>query len=158
MKILERLAATLERKRKELENLEDMRSKLERLGKVTSIVERFAPVDYAFLEKQVIVRVDVKALKDVEPVLEILTEEFGAEFDGTRDHAALGWREFTSSNVPWIRVDAELKSEGPECRRVIVGYEQTPVYELRCGEGAATPDAPQPGALQPSATDHEVGQ
>lgn len=153
MKILNKLALSLENKRKAIEALEDLKPKVERLGRVTRIIERFAPVDYVFLENKVIIRVDVKAIKDVEPVLEILTEEFGAEFDRTHDEATLGWREFTSSNVPWIRVDAELKAEGPECRRVIVGYEQKPVYEIRCGEEAAAPDAPPPGALSPSNSD-----
>ena len=80
----------------------------------------------------------------VEPVLEVLTEELGAEFDRTHDEASLGWREFTSSNVPWLRVDAELRGEGTECRRVIVGYEQKPVYKIRCGDEAAAPDAAPP--------------
>ena len=144
MKIIESFERSLKNKREEIIYLEDLKPKFERIGRVTRIIEKFSTVRYVFSEKKVIVCVDVKTIKDIEPVLEVLTEELGAEFDNTRDEASLGWREFTSSNMPWIRVDAELKSDGPECRRVIVGYEQKPVYEIKCGDDAATPDAPPP--------------
>lgn len=144
MKIIESFERSLKHKRDAITHLEDLKPKFERLGKVTRIIKKFAPVGYVFLDNRVILRVDVKTIKEIEPVLEVLTEEMGAEFDNTRDEASLGWREFTSSNMPWIRVDAELKGDGPECRRVIVGYEQKPVYEIKCGDDAATPDAPQP--------------
>jgi hypothetical protein len=146
MKIIEKLESSLQSKRDVITGLEDMRPKFERLGRVTRIIEKFATVGYVFLDTKVIIRVDVKSIKEITPVLEVLTEEMGAEFDQTRDEADLGWREFTSSNMPWIRVDAELRGEGPECRRVIVGYEQKPVYEIKCGEEAAMPDAAPPDA------------
>jgi hypothetical protein len=146
MKIIEKLESSLQSKRDVITGLEDMRPKFERLGRVTRIIEKFATVGYVFLDTKVIIRVDVKSIKEITPVLEVLTEEMGAEFDQTRDEADLGWREFTSSNMPWIRVDAELRGEGPECRRVIVGYEQKPVYEIKCGEEAAMPDAAPPAA------------
>ncbi|MEN9885737.1 MAG: hypothetical protein RL758_315 [Pseudomonadota bacterium] len=144
MKIIENLESSLQSKRDVITGLEDMRPKFERLGRVTRIIEKFATVGYVFLDTKVIIRVDVKSIKEITPVLEVLTEEMGAEFDQTRDEADLGWREFTSSNMPWIRVDAELRGEGPECRRVIVGYEQKPVYEIKCGDDAAMPDAAPP--------------
>ncbi len=144
MKIIEKLESSLQSKRDVITGLEDMRPKFERLGRVTRIIEKFATVGYVFLDTKVIIRVDVKTIKEITPVLEVLTEEMGAEFDQTRDEADLGWREFTSSNMPWIRVDAELRGEGPECRRVIVGYEQKPVYEIKCGDDAAMPDAAPP--------------
>ena len=144
MKIIEELESSLQSKRDVITGLEDMRPKFERLGRVTRIIEKFATVGYVFLDTKVIIRVDVKSIKEITPVLEVLTEEMGAEFDRTHDEARLGWREFTSSNMPWIRVDAELRGEGPECRRVIVGYEQKPVYEIKCGDEAAMPDAAPP--------------
>lgn len=146
MKILESYERSLEDKRQSLTCLEDLKPKFERLGKVTRIIEKFTKVGYMFLDNKVILRIDVKTIKEVEPVLEVLTEELGAEFDRTHDEASMGWREFSSSNAPWLRVDAELKGEGPECRRVIVGYEQKPVYEIKCGDEAAAPDAAQPEA------------
>jgi hypothetical protein len=144
MKIIEKLESSLQSRRDVITDLEDMRPKFERLGRVTRIIEKFATVGYMFLDNKVIIRVDVKSIKEITPVLEVLTEEMGAEFDRTHDEASLGWREFTSSNMPWIRVDAELRGEGPECRRVIVGYEQKPVYEIKCGDEAAMPDAAPP--------------
>lgn len=144
MKIIEKLESSLQSKRDVITGLEDLRPKFERLGRVTRIIEKFATVGYVFLDTKVIIRVDVKSIKEITPVLEVLTEEMGAEFDRTHDEADLGWREFTSSNMPWIRVDAELKGEGPECRRVIVGYEQKPVYKIKCGDDAAMPDAAPP--------------
>jgi hypothetical protein len=157
MKIIESFEQSMKWKQEEITVLEDLKPKFERLGKVTRIIEKFALVRYAFTHKKVIIRVEVKTIKEVEPVLEVLTEELGSEFDRTHDEASLGWREFTSSNVPWIRVDAELKGEGPECRRVIVGYEQKPVYEIRCGDEAAAPDAapPQEPEVPPAPTTDE---
>ena len=114
MKIIEKLESSLQSKRDVITGLEDLRPKFERLGRVTRIIEKFATVGYVFLDTKVIIRVDVKSIKEITPVLEVLTEEMGAEFDRTHDEADLGWREFTSSNMPWIRVDAELKGEGPE--------------------------------------------
>ena len=144
MKIIDSFERSLKQKRDAITHLEDLKPKFERLGRVTRIIEKFATVGYVFLDNKVIIRVDVKSIKEITPVLEVLTEEMGAEFDQTRDEADLGWREFTSSNMPWIRVDAELRGEGPECRRVIVGYEQKPVYEIKCGDDAAMPDAAPP--------------
>jgi hypothetical protein len=144
MKIIDSFERSLKQKRDAITHLEDLKPKFERLGRVTRIIEKFATVGYVFLDNKVIIRVDVKSIKEITPVLEVLTEEMGAEFDRTHDEASLGWREFTSSNMPWIRVDAELRGEGPECRRVIVGYEQKPVYEIKCGDEAAIPDAAPP--------------
>jgi len=154
MKIIEKFELSLKSKRDAITHLEDLKPKFERLGKVTRIIEKFAPVSYVFLDARVIIRVDVKTIKEVEPVLEVLTEELGAEFDRTHDEADLGWREFSSSNVPWLRVDAELRGDGPECRRVIVGYEQKPVYKIKCGDDAASPDAapPQEPEVPPAPT------
>lgn len=152
MKIIDSFERSLKWKRDAITSLEDLKPKFERLGKVTRIIEKFTDVSYVFLENRVILRVPVKTIKEIEPVLDVLTEEVGAEFDRTHDEADLGWREFTSSNVPWLRVDAELKGEGPECRRVIVGYEQKPVYEIKCGDEAAAPDAEPPAPT----TDDEV--
>lgn len=146
MKIIEKFELSLKSKRDAITHLEDLKPKFERLGKVTRIIEKFAKVSYVFLDARVIIRVDVKTIKEVEPILEVLTEELGAEFDRTHDEADLGWREFSSSNAPWLRVDAELRGDGPECRRVIVGYEQKPVYEIKCGDEAASPDAAPPEA------------
>lgn len=144
MKIIESFESSLTRRRNEVISLEDMRPKFERLGRVTRIIEKFASVRYVFSDSRVIICVDVKNIKEITPVLEVLTEEMGAEFDRSHDEADMGWRKFYSSNMPWIRVDAELKGEGPECRRVIVGYEQKPVYEIKCGDDAAMPDAAPP--------------
>jgi hypothetical protein len=144
MKIIEKFELSLKSKRDAITHLEDLKPKFERLGRVTRIIEKFATVGYVFVDTKVIIRVDVNSIKEITPVLEVLTEEMGAEFDRTHDEADLGWREFTSSNMPWIRVDAELKGEGPECRRVIVGYEQKPVYKIKCGDDAAMPDAAPP--------------
>ena len=144
MKIIEKFELSLKSKRDAITHLEDLKPKFERLGRVTRIIEKFATVGYVFVDTKVIIRVDVNSIKEITPVLEVLTEEMGAKFDRTHDEADLGWREFTSSNMPWIRVDAELKGEGPECRRVIVGYEQKPVYKIKCGDDAAMPDAAPP--------------
>lgn len=93
---------------------------------------------------QILIRVKVERIKDVEPLIASLESSLGIEFDKTEDRAEYSWREFRCEKAPWIRVDAELTADGPECRRVIVGYETVPKYELKCGEDANQPDAPKP--------------
>lgn len=96
------------------------------------------------LSNKILLRVNVKKLADIEPVLEQIEEDLGVEFDKTQDYAEQRWRTFESKTANWIRVDAELEADGEECRRVVVGYKTVPEYELKCGEDAKTPDAPPP--------------
>jgi hypothetical protein len=90
-----------------------------------------------------IVRVPVKKMDEVAPVIEAIEEEFGIEFDDTEDVPDYGWRLFKCKGCNWIRIDAEVKPGSQECRKVVVSYEtkQVPVYEIKCGEDAAQPDA-----------------
>ena len=84
---------------------------------------------------QVIICVPVSNMKkDISPVLDILESILDIEFDKNYDQADLAWRQFTASKAPWIRVDAEIKADSPDCKKVIVGYEQTPKYEIHCAE------------------------
>jgi hypothetical protein len=96
------------------------------------------------MSNQILIRVKVERIKDIEPLIESLEASLGIEFDNTHDQAEYSWREFKCEKAPWIRVDAELTADGPECRRVIVGYETVPKYEIKCGEDASQPDAPNP--------------
>lgn len=107
-------------------------------------IEPFVKPSLMLLAHQILVRVKVDRIKDIEPLIESLEASLGIEFDKTHDTAEYSWREFKCSAAPWIRVDAELKADGPECRRVIVGYQTVPKYELKCGDEASTPDAPPP--------------
>ena len=96
------------------------------------------------LSSQILLRIEVTKLSDVQPALEQIEEDLGVEFDKTQDTAEYRWRTFESAAAPWIRVDAELTADGEECRRVVVGYDTVPRYELKCGEDAKAPDAPMP--------------
>jgi len=84
----------------------------------------------------VIAGIKVKKMTDIQPVLELLEKNLKITFTGSSDQGELKWRTFTNKEMPWFRVDAEIADDSESCKQVIVGYEQTPKYELRCEETA----------------------
>lgn len=144
MNIIECFENTLSRQKKQITDLEDLLPKFKRAAEAVRHAAKFLDISPMILGCQLLIRVKVQKLTDIQPVLECLEEDLGINFDQTTDQASYSWREFKSAGAPWLRVDAELAADGPECRRVIVGYKQEPVYELKCGEDAQTPDAPAP--------------
>lgn len=130
-------------------SIESSRALYPHMARIDAALAPIAPfieTNLMLLSNQILVRVKVDRIKDVEPLIASLESSLGIEFDKTEDRAEYSWREFRCEKAPWIRIDAELKADGPECRRVIVGYETVPKYELKCGEEANTPDAPPPGS------------
>jgi hypothetical protein len=124
--------------------LEDLGPQFAQLDRSMRTVNKFVNSRYMIIHSRILVCVKVAKITGIEPVIETLQEDLGIEFDGSSDSAEQGWRSFYSTAAPWIRVDAELIADGPECRRVITGYKQTPIYEIKCGDDAtpdATPDA-----------------
>jgi hypothetical protein len=121
----------------------------DQLDRVLSQFEESHRIELMQSSGKFIVRVPVAKMDEVVPVIEALEEGFGIEFDSTEDVANYGWRLFKCKDYDWIRVDAEVKQGSEECRKVIVAYEtkQVPVYEIKCGEDAATPDA-QPEVVE----------
>ncbi len=144
MNIIDKFDQEVENRKRNLTALEDLLPKFKRAAHAARHASKFMEVHPMFLGAQLLFRVKVQKIADVQPLLECLEEDLGLSFDKTYDQAAHSWREFTCEKAPWLRVDAELIADGPECRRVIVGYKQEPVYELKCGDDAATPDAPAP--------------
>ena len=130
--------------RKEIINMEDLAPKFKRLGALMKNIGPFVKARTILLSNMLIVCIKVKRIADIEPVIEYLQDQMGIEFDSTRDDANMGWRIYSCKAEPWFRVDAELESDGPDCRRVIVGYETVPKYEIKCGDDAAMPDAERP--------------
>lgn len=116
-----------------------------RIEPLVKTLGRFRTVNTMVMSSKILVCVKVDKLADIETVLDYLQDELGVEFDKSQDYAEQSWRTFESKSAKWLRVDAELRADGPECRRVIVGYETVPKYELKCGEDASMPDAPAPG-------------
>ena len=119
---------------------------VDQLDRVLAQFEESHCIDVMQSGHTFVVRVPVGNMAEVVPVIEALENMFGIEFDKTEDVANYGWRMFKCKDYDWIRVDAEVKQGSEECRKVIVAYEtkQVPVYEIKCGEDAATPDAPNP--------------
>lgn len=115
---------------------------VERCHKTLSRFVKALPL--MLLGTKILLRIEVAKLADIESVLEQVEEDLGVEFDKTQDYAEQRWRTFESKTADWIRVDAELAADGEECRRVVVGYDTVPRYELKCGEDAKMPDAPPP--------------
>lgn len=89
-----------------------------------------------FLFEEAWICLRVTDMKQVEPVLEHLEEQLEIKFDRSEDHGKLGWREFSSSNLPAFRVEAEVDSTDPasKCRRVQDGFETIPKYKIVCDE------------------------
>lgn len=127
-----------------IENAQGMYQHMARIDAALTPLMPFIKPTLMMMSNQILIRVKVDRIKDVEPLIESLEASLGIEFDNTHDQAEYSWREFKCAKAPWIRVDAELTADGPECRRVIVGYETVPKYELKCGEEASQPDAPKP--------------
>ena len=124
--------------------LEDLSPKFKRVDVLMKNIGPFIQYRNMIVEERLFVCVKVKRMVDIEPVIEYLQNQLAIEFDGTSDNPSAGWRSFTSKGAEWLRVDSELIGDGPECRRVIVGYETVPKYEIKCGEDAAQPDPQAP--------------
>lgn len=82
----------------------------------------------------VVIGCKIKEMNDIQPVLELIEKHFKVSFDKSSDSADMGWRSFTCKQLPWLRVDAEIEDGSEKCKRVVVGYEQTPKYEIKCDE------------------------
>jgi hypothetical protein len=123
---------------------------VDQLDRVLAQFEESHSINVMQSSGKFLVRVPVAKMDEVVPVIEAIESEFGIEFDKTEDVADYGWRLFKCKDHDWIRVDAEVKQGSEECRKVIVAYEtkQVPVYEIKCGEDAAQPDAQKPTEIE----------
>ena len=74
----------------------------------------------------------VSAIAEIAPVLELLEKELKITFDASEDRPDMMWRCYTSKQLRWLRVDAEVIDGSAACKKVIVCYEQTPKYEMQC--------------------------
>lgn len=143
--INEQIASNIATMRTIIKGNEELYVYAARLDPLIKTLKRFCKIKTMILSCQILVCVKVDKLADIEPVLGYLQDELGIEFDKSQDNAEQAWRQFECKDAKWLRVDAELIADGPECRRVIVGYETVPKYELKCGEDAQMPDALVPG-------------
>jgi hypothetical protein len=130
--------------KKEITSMEDLAPKFKRLDTLMKNIGPFIKYRRLIALNMMMVCVDVKRIADIEPVIEYLQDQMGIEFDETRDEAQMGWRVYSCKAEAWFRLDAELAADGPDCRRVVVGYETVPKYEIKCGDDAAMPDAAPP--------------
>jgi hypothetical protein len=130
--------------RKHVVALEDKRPLYERAARLVRPFSRMMPVRLEMSPFQMTINLYVESMDAAAPVLEELAEGLGIEFDKSKDTAEewFTYRAFESGAAPWLKVDANLTGDGPECSRVQVGEKLVPVYEIRCGEDAqqAAPD------------------
>jgi hypothetical protein len=124
-------------------NVDNLRRLNKLLGKVATIQTLheesglLTGLNFFFYGNQILLCSKVDNLVDIEPLLALLEKTFYIEFDNTYDCADGGWRQYECKTAPWIRVDAELKADGVECRRVVVGHtDPAPIYAFECGEKA----------------------
>jgi hypothetical protein len=144
-KLAEQIAESAESHRKHAQKAEILMAHVAAVDRCCKTLSRFVKMSGTMvISGQILLRFEVAKLVDIEPVLEQIEQDLGVEFDKTSDHAELRWRTFESKTSSWLRVDAELAADGEECRRVVVGYDTVPRYELKCGEDAKTPDAARP--------------
>jgi hypothetical protein len=144
MELMSKYQGAVDELRWKVAQAEELHTKMVRLDRVLTTIGRFVDGRVLMMGTQAVVCVKVNKIADITPVIETIEAELGISFDKTHDAAEQRWRQFECAAAPWVRVDAELRADGPECRRVIVGYEQTPVYEIKCGDDADTPDATPP--------------
>lgn len=146
--LTEKIAESAASHRKLANDVEHLMARVPAVERCCKTLARFVKLGGTMiLSGKILLRVEVKKLADIEPVLAQIEDDLGVEFDKTQDMAEYRWRSFESKASPWLRVDAELQADGEECRRVVVGYDTVPRYELKCGEDAKTPDAPPPESL-----------
>jgi len=120
------------------DNLRKLNSLLDRVVMLNGLADEhafMANTTYHFYGPQVLICLKVEKLSDIEPLLALLEKTFAIEFDKSVDCADGGWRQFECKTATWLRVDAELKADGVECRRVVVGLtDPQPIFAFECGE------------------------
>ena len=118
-----------------LRKLNELLNRVVVLGALTDEHACMANTAFHFYGPQILICSKVDKLADIEPLLAVLEKTFGIDFDKSNDCADGGWRQFECKTATWLRVDAELKADGVECRRVVVGLSvPQPIYAFECGE------------------------
>lgn len=122
----------------------ELAPKAMRLQPTLDILRKFKDINVSISCGKITLSLHVTKMDEIIPFLDAIEEAMGISFDNTHDVAQYSWREFKCKDAPWIEVDAHVPSTGEDCRRVVVGYKQEPVYEIKCGDDAKVPDAPKP--------------
>lgn len=116
-----------------LRKLNDLLLKVVTLQTLHEDHDLMAGLDFIFYGNQILICSKVDKLSDIEPLLALLEKTFSIEFDKTFDCTSGGWRQYECKTASWLRVDAQLKADGTECRRVVVGHtEPQPLYAFEC--------------------------
>lgn len=86
-----------------------------------------------------IIELEVDSIKDAEPALALIEDEFGVKFEHSSDYASqhLTERDFTAPGLGF-RLDVKVRNDSPRCKSVVVGYETVPKYEIRCDDEEQT--------------------
>ena len=116
-----------------LRKLNDLLLKVVTLHTLHEDEDLMSGLDFIFYGNQILICSKVDKLSDIEPLLALLEKTFSIEFDKTFDCTSGGWRQYECKTASWLRVDAELKADGTECRRIVVGHTQPePLYAFEC--------------------------
>ncbi len=86
-----------------------------------------------------IIELEVDSIKDAEPAIAMIEDEFKVTFDYTTDSASehLTERDFRARGLD-LKLDVKVRNDSPRCKSVIVGYETVPKYEIRCDDEEQT--------------------
>jgi hypothetical protein len=124
---------------KHVRKLEDNRPKFERAAKIVRPFSRLMSMRLEVSPFYLTINLYVDSMDQAAPVIEELEEQLGIEFDDTEDVAETWatYRTFKCAKEDWLRIDANLKADGPGCAKVQVGEKVVPIYEIRCGEDGA---------------------
>ena len=124
--------------RNNVDNLRRLNELLDKVAAIQTLHENhdlLQGLNFFFYGNQILLCSKVDKLNDIEPLLALLEKTFAIEFDNTFDCADGGWRQYECRTASWLRVDAELKADGVECRRVVVGHtDPAPIFAFECGE------------------------
>lgn len=86
-----------------------------------------------------IIELQVDSIKDAEPAIAMIEDEFKVTFDNASDYASehLTERDFRAEGLD-LKLDVKVRDDSPRCKSVIVGYETVPKYEIRCDDEEQT--------------------
>lgn len=102
-------------------------------------ISYFYDTDLYVFGTNVILQLNVSSLKEALGAMELIEDEHQVTFNKSSEWAAekVLERTFKADGLDF-QLDVRVAGDNPTCRSVLVGYEQTPKYEIRCDEEEAS--------------------
>lgn len=131
---LEAVQAYADSLRKYADQTIDLAGKALKLQPTLDVLGRYHNMHVSVSIGKICIHVNInEKMEEIMPLLETIEQVAGIEFDNTSDFAEYSMRTFKSAKDSWLEVDVRVPSTGEECRSVITGYKEVPIYEIKCG-------------------------